>query len=113
MSSENTKVVLVFSNGETLVASPSGDQYWITDQQGQATPCSLQHACRCWQQYEQSLQNGPQVTGGPDPGTCPTAPSTTPTAVSWDEYSPWQRDLLTKLGLTPEDVDPLATKKAG
>ena len=113
MPNNATKTLLVCGNGDALVASLSGDQYWITNQQGQSTPCPLQQACRCWMQYEQSLQTGPQTPE--NLALVAQSPVPPPTAVgqTWEEHTPWQQELLLKLGLTPADVDPLATKKSG
>lgn len=85
--SRSLKTILLLEDGATLVASPGGDQYWVQDPQGQRQPCSLEQACAYWLRYGQD--------GVPAP----------PARVE-TEYSPWQHELLEKLGLTPLDLAP-------
>lgn len=85
--SSNLKTILLFEDGSALVASPGGDQYWVQDSLGRHLPCPLQQACAYWLRCGQD--------GVPAP----------PVRVE-TEYTPWQQELLEKLGLTPLDLAP-------
>jgi len=109
-----TKTVLAFEDGSALVSSSGGDLYWLVAPDGTSTPCSLQKACRYWMQYENTLLIGPrpleQAEVGDQQETLRVARSDVGRVVEdygGDEgYSPWQRELLEKLGLTEADLDP-------
>jgi hypothetical protein len=113
-----TKTILAFDDGSTLTTTPGGDLYWILSPDGTATPCSLQQASLCWMRYEDSLLAPPPVqlnegATGQNLGYVAVPESSHPAGrvvpagqESSHEYTPWQRELLDKLGLTADDMDP-------
>ena len=113
------KTLLALGDGSSLVASIGGDQYWIMHQDGSTTPCSLQKASMYWLQYEETLEVGPQYPNAEAPQgvVAACAPASTNPSIRRNvrefkgEYSPWQRELLEKLGLTEADVDPLGSRR--
>lgn len=117
-----TKVVLAFGDGSTLVSSPGGDLYWFVYPDGTSVQCPLQQASRYWMQYEDSLQVGPTAPQYQERdsvqspvGYVPPQPTTAPRRVQEyqgsQDYSPWQQELLQKLGLTETDLDPTGSMR--
>jgi hypothetical protein len=120
MTNNATKTILAFGDGSTLVSSPGGDLYWFVYPDGTSAQCPLQQASRYWMQYEESLRVGPNLPqedfcpeGRPTsyatatPSECPMVSRAVQDYQGGREYSPWQRELLQKLGLTEADADPI------
>lgn len=109
------KTVVIFSSGNALVSSPGGDKYWIRSEDGVTlTPCSLQQAAMMWREHEKEERATNEEVGGELFGSSSPAPKPLDTnqessSPGWEGYSEWQKDLMVKLGLTPQDVDPLHT----
>lgn len=119
-----TKTILAFGDGSRLVSSPGGDLYWIVYPDGSSSQCPLQQASRYWMQYEESLRVGPNLPqedfypeGQPahyattPPSECPMTNQVVMSYQREHEYTPWQRELLQKLGLTEADVDPMGAAR--
>lgn len=124
-----TKTILVFEDGSTMEAASGGDQYWIVSPNGTAKLCPLAQACRYWDQYEASMSVGPQPISLTPTIPVTQVPTSTPPVSSnyipppearpptprvvcgyqdqngGQDYSPWQRELLDKLGLRDEDIN--------
>lgn len=111
---DDTKPLLSLDNGESLVSSPRGDEYWRIDQTGEGHKLTTIQAVRYWIEYEKRSntrytrtnvkteaadQQNEIVSGTITVPERVASPATQVKSKRDSDMTSWQNDLLERLGL--------------